>query len=184
MKPHKLRLIGITLAVLACWWCASYKSPLPSPESVIAAPSPQPNPFSPETTRACQSVIYQIVTIQQFVMDQKLSNPMAAMDEMVAEEYRIDTSKCPTDFRLATGRFVAAENSAYIHASMDKTGKAREALVAGFEILATRGLSTGKSLQSLNNYDEKIADEQKQDLANIQSAQSDLAQLAMKYGVK
>jgi hypothetical protein len=38
--------------------------------------------------------------------------------------------------------------------------------------------------RSLNGYNEKIADEQKQDLANIQSAQLDLAQMAMKYGVK
>jgi hypothetical protein len=184
MKQYRLRLIAIALAGLACWWCATSSSPLPSPRSADAAPSPRTNFVSPETTRACQSVIYQVVTIQQFVMDEKLSSPVAAMDELVAQEYRIDTSKCPTDFRMAMARFVAAENSACIHASMDNTGKAHEVLVAGMEILATHGLSAGNSLQSPDNYNEKIADEQKQDLANIQSAQLDLAQVAIKYGVK
>ena len=187
MTPHKLRLIAIALAALACWWCATSNSPLPSPRSADAAPSPRTNFVSPETTRACQSVVYQMVTIQQFVMDEKQSRtirPLAAMDELVAQEYRIDTSKCPTDFRLATMRFIMAEDSARVHAHMDRTGKADDALVAGMEILATHGLSAGKSLQSMNNYNEKIADEQKQDLANIQSALLDFAQLAMKYGVK
>jgi hypothetical protein len=184
MKSHKLRLIAVTLAAMACWWCATSNSPLPSPRSAEAAPSPRINSVSPETTRACQSVVYQMVTIQQFVMDEKLSSPAAAMDELVAQEYRIDTSKCPTDFRMATARFITTENSACIHANMDQTGNAREVLVAGMEMLATHGLSAGRSLQSLNGYNEKIADEQKQDLANIQSAQLDLAQMAMKYGVK
>ena len=76
MKPHKLRLIGITLAALACWWCRIVKSPLPSPV-IGCRPVSAAKFLLPETTRACQSVIYQIVTIQQFVMDQKLSNPMA-----------------------------------------------------------------------------------------------------------
>jgi hypothetical protein len=180
MKPHKLRLIGITLAILACWWCASKRSPLPSPESVSAAPTPQANAVSPAVSRACQSVVYQIVTIQQFVMDQKLSSPVAALDELVAEEYRIDTSKCPTDFRMAIARFVTAENSARIHAGVDKTGNACSELVAAIETITTRGMST----PSWNNTTEKIGNHQNQDLANIQSAQSDLTQLAMKYGVK
>ncbi len=184
MKPHKLRLIAIALAALSCWWCATSNSPLPSPRTADAAPSPRTNFVSPETTRACQSVVYQMVTIQQFVSDEKLPSPMAAMDELVAQEYRIDTSKCPTDFRLAVMRLVMAEDSARTRAHLDKTGKAEEALVAGMEINATHGLSTGKSLQSLNDYNEMIADQQKRDLADIQSAQKDLAQVGMKYGVK
>lgn len=112
MKPHKLRLIAIALAALSCWWCATSNSPLPSPRTADAAPSPRTNFVSPETTRACQSVVYQMVTIQQFVSDEKLPSPMAAMDELVAQEYRIDTSKCPTDFRLAVMRLVMAEDSA------------------------------------------------------------------------
>ena len=46
MKPNNLRLIGISLAVLACWWCASVKTPLPSAASVLVAPS-QVTPESP-----------------------------------------------------------------------------------------------------------------------------------------
>jgi hypothetical protein len=187
MKPHKLRLIAIACAALACLWCATSRSPLPSPLSAIAEPSPQITPVSAQTTQACQSVVYQMVTIQQLVMDEKQSRtirPLAPMDELVAQEYRINTSKCPTDFRLAVMRFVMAEDSARVHAHMDRTGNADEALVASMETVATHGLSAIKSLRSLNDYNEKIADEQKRDLANIQSALLDFAQVAMKYGVK
>jgi hypothetical protein len=184
MTPHKLRLIAIAVAAVACWWCATSSFLLPSPRSADAAPSPQANAEASETTRACQSVVYQMVAIQQFVIDEKLPSSVAAMDEMVAQEYRIDTSKCPTDFRLAIARFVTTENSARIRATTDETGNADKELVTGMEMLATHGLSSVKSLQSPNDSNDRIANEQKQDLANIQSAQTDLAQLATKYGVK
>lgn len=106
------------------------------------------------------------------------------MGELVAQESRIDTSKCPTDFRMAELRFVTAEDAMCMHTHMDKTGNAEELLDAAMGTVATKGLSAGKSLQSWNDYNEKITDEQKQDLANMQSALLDLSQVAMKYGVK
>jgi hypothetical protein len=152
-----------------------------------AAPPPQANSVSAETTQACQAVVVQLATIQRIVLEEKQSRtikPQAANDELVAQEYRIDTSKCPTDFRMAELRFVTAEDSARIHAHMDRTGKAEEILGAAVSVYATGGLAAPRSIQSWNAYNEKIADEQKQDLANIQSAFLDFAQVAMSYGVK
>jgi hypothetical protein len=177
MKSHKLRLFAIALAVLTCWWCATYKSPLPSPDSASAAASQDTNAVSAQTTQACQAVVDQMVSIQQFVMDEKLSNRVAAMDELVAQEYRIDASKCPADFRLAISRIVSAENSARMRTNTDQSGNANEAF-------ATRGPSAGKSVQSSSAYSEKIADNQNQDLSNVRSALRDFVQLATKYGVK
>jgi hypothetical protein len=152
-----------------------------------ATPSAQSHVVPAETTQACQAVLSQIVSIQQILIDEKRSGtikPLAAFDELVAQEYRIDTSKCPPDFRMAVLHFVTAEDSACTHTHMDKTGRDREFLGALAGVFVTRGVSTGKSLQSLNDYNEKIADEQKQDLANIQSAMLNLVQVSMNYGVK
>jgi len=184
MKLRNLRLIGITLAVLACWWFATSKSPLPSPVSANAEPPEQATAVSAETTQACQSVVYQIVAIQQFVMDEKLSSPFAAMDELVAQEHRIDASKCPTDFRQAMARLVSTETTARTHASMDQTGNADEALLARMEMFATQGPSTRGSVPALNDNDETFSEAQRQDLAGIRSALLNLAQMARKYGVK
>jgi hypothetical protein len=184
MKSHKLRLVAIATAILACWWCASNRSPLPSPSSADAAASRDATAAAAETTQACQAVVDRMVTIQQFVMDEKLSNRVAAMDELVAQENRIDASKCPADFRLAVSRIVTTENSARTHANADQSGNANEALLAGMEIFATRNASANKSAQSQGVYNEKITDDQNQDLANVRSALRDFVQLATKYGVK
>jgi len=157
------------------------------PPSARAAAPPQANVVPAETTQACQAVVEQMVTIQRVLVDEERSRTikrLAALDELVAQEYLIDTSKCPTDFRMAVLRFVAAEDAMCIRAHMDKTGKAEEILGAAVEIFATKGLSAGKSLQSIIGYYESVAGDQKQDLANIQSAMLDLVQAAMNYGVK
>jgi phage FluMu gp28-like protein len=106
------------------------------------------------------------------------------MDELVAQQSRIDTSKCPNDFRMAVLRYVTAEDTACIHANMDRTGKAGEVLGAAVAFFATSGLSAPRSIESMTDYQEKISDEQKQDLANIQSTMLNLVQIAMNYGVK
>lgn len=106
---------------------------------------------------------------------------MPAFDECVAQQYQIDTSSCPADFRLAVLHFVAAEDSARVHAHMDKTGQAEPALAACFEMMTPRFSSAP---QSIVNSDVKVPDEQRQDLAKIQSAGLDLVQAAMRYGVK
>jgi len=152
-----------------------------------AAPPPQSNVVPAETTQACQSVLSQIVMIQQILIDEKQSRtikPLAAFDELVAQEVRIDTSKCPTDFRMAVLRFVAAEDAMRAHLHMDRTGQAEEVLSAAAAFVANHGLSAPRSNQSLSQYHEKISDEQKRDLANIQSTMLDVVQMAMNYGVK
>jgi hypothetical protein len=123
MKTKNLRLIGIAMASGACWWCATARSPLPSPVSALAAPNARVNA---ETAHACQSVVYQMVAIQQIVKDERQSGtirPLAAMDELVGEESRIDTSKCPDDFRQAYSHFVGAEDSWRNHVYGDMIGK-------------------------------------------------------------
>lgn len=156
----------------------------PMPQTAQAATPSQASTVSPDTTQACQAVINQMVMIQRITADEMRSakgNCLAALDECVAQEYQIDTSYCPADFRMAVLRFVVAEDSARIHAHMDKSGQTEAALAACFEMMTPRFMSAPKSLVG---YDEKIADDQKQDLAKIQSAGLDLVQVAMKYGVK
>jgi hypothetical protein len=177
-------LSGCMIAVATAVFCGRESVPQ---TAQAATPPPQANVVSAETTQVCQAVVDQLATIQRIVLEEKRSRtikPQAANDELVAQEYRIDTSKCPTDFRMAELRFVTAEDSARIHAHMDRTGKAEEILGAAVSLYATGGLSAPKSIRSWNDYNEKIADEQKQDLANMQSAFLDFAQVAMSYGVK
>jgi hypothetical protein len=157
-----------------------------TPQAAQAAPPPPPvNVVPVETTQACQAVLTRIITLQQTLINGKQSGtitPLAAFDKLVAQEYQLDTSKCPTDFRMAVMRFVTAEEFARIHAHLDKTGRAEKFLGVLEGAIVTQGFSTRSSLQSSS--DEKIADEQKRDLANIQSALLNLAQVSMNYGVK
>jgi hypothetical protein len=160
---------------------------MPERAQAAVAPPQQANVVPAETTQDCQAVAAQIVAIQQTILAEKRSGQLkglAPLDVLVAQEYQIDTSKCPADFRMAVLHFVAAEDVARIHAHMDRTGRLGEALTACVEVAASRGLAIGKATQSWNAYNQKITDEQKQDLANIQSALLDFAQVAMKYGVK
>jgi hypothetical protein len=168
-------LVAVVVAVFFGQW--------PMPQQAQAAPPP----ISLETTQACHGVVEEIVTIQQTVLNERragILRGLAPLDAIVAQEFQINTSRCPSDFRMAAMRFIAAEDSARIHAHMDRTGKLGEALTAGVEVFASHGFAIGKAAQSLDAYNQKIADEQKQDLANIQATLLDLAQVAMKYGVK
>jgi phage FluMu gp28-like protein len=128
-----------------------------------------------------------MIAMRRTAMDKKRSGqvkPLTADDQLVAQEYQLDMSKCPADFQLAMFRFMMTEDTARLHAHMDRTGKAEKILGAGVEGFATHGLTTNKSVQSLISYDEKISDQQKKDLANMQAALQDVAQVATKYGVK
>ena len=57
MTSHRLRLIGIALAALACWWCATRNSPLPAPASALVAP-PQASPVSPESGQSNAAIAH------------------------------------------------------------------------------------------------------------------------------
>jgi hypothetical protein len=173
-------LLAVTIAVIG-------GRDVAPPQAQAASLSSQPNAVSPETTQACQAVVQRMVTIQQTILAEKQARQLigvAPLDVIVPEEYQIDTSKCPADFRMPVLRFVAAEDSARIHAHMDKTGRKEEFLTAGVEVLTTHWFGVGRAAKSLNDFNQKISDEQKQDFANIQAAYLDLAQVAMKYGVK
>jgi hypothetical protein len=186
MTSHKLRMVGIGLAALACWWCASRNSPVPSPASMLVAPEQAPD-VAPETTAACQSVVNQMATIRRVVNNELQSGTIkadAANDELVDQELQIDTSKCPTDFRIALLRFITSEDAARMHAHTDKTGRCDEALATGIEILATHGVASGKTLQPWNDLNQMVTDDQKQDFSNMQSAYLNFAQAAAKYDVK
>jgi hypothetical protein len=102
----------------------------------------------------------------------------------VAQEYQIDTSSCPADFRMAVLRLIAAEDAARQHAHMYTTAKQEIGLETLIGCFAGEPFVVASGVKSAVNYNQKIADEQKQDLAKIQSALLDLAQVAMKYGVK
>lgn len=101
--------------------------------------------------------------------------PMAALDECVSQERQIDNSKCPADFRIAEMRFVSAEDSLLLHAKMDSGNQSDVALKAVFDIFKHK---------SPDDYADKVSDEMKQDLDDIQSARLDLIQIALSYGVK
>jgi hypothetical protein len=130
------------------------------------------------TTQICQAVIDRLGVVQQIVGDEVASGklkPLAALDECVAQERRIDNSKCPEDFRIAEMRFVSAEDSLLRHAKMDPGNRTDLALAAVFDIVAHK---------SRFNYANWVSDEMKQDLDDIQSARRDLIQIALNYGVK
>jgi hypothetical protein len=131
------------------------------PVAQAAALSPQiaQSPaVSSETIQACQAVADRIVTIQGTNFNKNSSEyrkNWTPLDECVAQEYQIDTSKCPVDFRMAVLRFIMTEDSARIHAHMDKTGKATITLGRAVNLFAFHSLS---GQNSLINDDQKIAD--------------------------
>jgi hypothetical protein len=145
---------------------------------------PRANAVPTETTQACQDVIDQMIAMQRTSMDKKRSGsvkPMTADDQLVAQEYQLDMSKCPEDFQLALFRFMMTEDTARLHAHMDKTGNSEKVIGAVIEGVATKGFSASKSLIS---YNEKVTDQQKKDLAKIETAWQDVVKTAKKYGVK
>jgi hypothetical protein len=155
-----------------------------TPESADASPASPQNSSQP--AQACQSVIQRIMTIQQTVIAQKRAGNLAQtpIDAIVAQESQIDTSQCPQDFRTAVTHFVAAETIASFNARMDPTGRLDRALTAVLQTSATDGFAAPKALAAWDAYSQKVADDQKQDFANIQSALLDLVDVAGKYGVK
>jgi hypothetical protein len=158
-----------------------------TPESADASPSLPASPqVTPDKTQGCQAVIRQIITIQQTVISQKHSGDLLAtpFDAIVARESQIDTSQCPADFRAAMTHFVAAETIASFNARMDRTGELDRALTAIVETSATHGFAAPRALAAWDAYSQKVAEDRKQDFANIQSALVDLADVASKYGVK
>jgi hypothetical protein len=105
------------------------------PEQAQAASSQivQQPVVSAEITRACQAVAQQIVTIQRTIVNEKRARQLrglAVYDALVSQEYQVDTSNCPPDFRMTVLRFVTAEDSFRIHAHMDRTGKAEKIVAA------------------------------------------------------
>jgi hypothetical protein len=159
-----------------------------TPRSARAASSKsRANFVSPETTQACQDIIDQMIAMQRTAMDKKRSGavkPLTADDQLVAQEYQLDMSKCPADFQLALFRFMMTEDTARLHAHMDRTGKAERILGVVVEGVTPQYFAAGKSVQSLIRYNEELTDQQKRDLANMQAALKDVAQVATKYGVK
>jgi hypothetical protein len=183
MMRKSLGWIALYVCLLAVAF-AIFHGPHYAPEPAQAAVAPSEMTPAWDTTQACQAVVNQMVTIQRITADEARSAHdrfLSALDECVAQEYQIDTSNCPADFRIAALRFIAAEDSARIHAHIDKTGQAENFLAACFEVMTPRFTLSSKSL--VDN-ETRIADEQKQDFAKIQSAGLDLAQVALKYGVK
>ena len=155
-----------------------------SPQSAQAKPAPSDAAQTWNTTQACQAVINQVLMVQRITADEVRSansKCFPALDECVTQEYQIDTSNCPADFRLAVLHFTAAQDLARIHAHMDKTGQTEAALAACVELMIPRFASAPKPA-----FDAQVnlADGPKQDMAKIESAGWDLVQVAMKYGVK
>ncbi|HEY1922807.1 MAG TPA: hypothetical protein VGG44_08565 [Tepidisphaeraceae bacterium] len=140
-----------------------------------------------ETTQACQDVINQMIAMQQATLDKKRLtkiNPLTADDQLVAQEYQLDMSKCPADFQLAMFRFMMTEDTARLHAHRDKTSQAEKILAAVIEASSTRGYAAPKLIPSPGEYRDQATDQQKKDLANMVKAWRDVALIASKYGAK
>jgi hypothetical protein len=158
-----------------------------TPRSARAASSTwRWNPMS-GTTQACQAVIDQMIAMRQAAIDKKRSGkvkPLAADDQMVAQEYQLDMKKCPEDFQLTLFRFMITEDTARLHAHTDPTGNSEKILGAIIESVATHGFSARESFQITIDSDEKTADRQKKDLEKMQTALLDVEHVAKKYGAK
>jgi K+-sensing histidine kinase KdpD len=156
-----------------------------TPPAARAASSPEaPSPF--QATQACQAVADRLVTIQKSILNEKRAGELkglAPLDQLVSQEFQIDTSQCPADFSIAMLRLVMVEDATRIHMHMDRTGKTEALCAAIFPGLVTP-IAAITGAKSLLAYNQKIADEQKRDFANVQSALLNLASVSMKYGVK
>jgi hypothetical protein len=130
------------------------------------------------TTSACQAAMVQLNAAEHAADDdlkfQKLK-PLAALDECVANQHQVNTTECPPDFRMAVLRFLAAEDSLSMHVHMDVGKKGDLALRVLFDIV---------DRNSPYGYADRVSDEIKHDLAEVQSSWLDLDQEAIKYGVK
>jgi hypothetical protein len=170
MAPKPIAKAGMYVclgAAIATGWCWRI-----SPQTVEGA-----RVFS-GATEACQAVVSQFTTIQQAVLTERQSGqlrPLAALDSLVSQESRVDTSKCPPDFRMAVMRFVATEATLGRDAHMN-AGRSGDAVARFvFDILDHK---------SPYDHTDTVMAERKQDVASVQAAFLDLEQSAMRYGVK
>jgi hypothetical protein len=130
------------------------------------------------TTQACQAAMIQLNAAECVLHDDvkfQKQKPLPAFDECVAKQHQIDTTNCPPDFRMAVLRLLAAEDALSMHIHMD-VGKKSD--------LAVRVIFDTLDRKSPYAYADKVSDEIKHDLAEVQSSWLDLDQVAMKYGLK
>jgi hypothetical protein len=198
--PQTARLkVGIAMNRKSIGWTAlsiclaavsltSFGGKEESPQSAQAAtPSPERIAIPAQTAQACQAVTDQLLIIHRVnvaEVNAKAQQPLAALDELVSLQSRIDKSACPADFRLALVRFIAAENAARIHARLNKSGLSDAFFAAGVECIAADGLSAFRNTKPPNAASPIILQREKQDFAAIQSTFLDFARIAIKYGVK
>jgi hypothetical protein len=143
--------------------------------------------ISPQTTQACQAVTDQVFIIHRVnvaEVNAKTLKPVAALDELVSLQSRIDKSECPADFRTALVRFIGAENAARIHAHLNKTDLSEAFFAASEQCIASRGLSAFSGANSSGAGNRMTLGREQQDSANIQSAFAEFSKIAIKYGVK
>lgn len=124
-------------------------------------------------TQACQAVINRMSQLRHNALAAKESGgmtPMAAVDYCIAGEAQIDISRCPSDFRLAVARYIAAENSLSADARINAGRQANDAMAILMHTYAH---------ESVNSYG--APEELQGDLTNLQNAQNHLDLMAAKY---
>jgi len=174
---HKIELIccvGIAANLLAIFGI-DQQSPRAAHASHIYEPPVQRQTI--QNVPPCQSVINQIVEIARQENSQTnltSSQPLGGIDRCIAREERIDTSKCPSDFRDAESRFLDAERALGHDAHADSFSEPEAVRRAFFAVYCHR--SPYDSL-------EKMSDTIKRDIDNFQSATFDLIQCSANNGV-
>ena len=122
-------------------------------------------------------MIDQIVSIardESANTNQSAAESLAAIDQCVKQGQRIDTTRCPADFKMAESRFLAAEQSLCRDAHEDSRTDPDVVQRAFFDVYAHR-----------SPYDtlDRMSDRVKRDLDAFQIATFDLIQVSASYGV-
>jgi hypothetical protein len=174
-------VVAVALAVFA-----NRATTPPAAEAAASSPRATPRASSEQATLACQAVADKLATIQQGIVDEQrkgLLQGLAALDQLTDMEFQIDTSQCPADFRKAMLQYVMVEDAARIHAHADNSGRA-QVVFSGLVATLANPLAAVAGARSVEAYDEQVDQQQQRDLASLQSAMTNLEQVAKKYGVK
>jgi hypothetical protein len=168
-----IRFIGWT-AVLVCVFSvmmAVIGSNQATPQSASGYSVPM---WQNSQAQACQKVMNRLDSLQRNALAANESGrmtPMAAVDNCVARQAQIDISKCPSDFRMAVARYIAAENTLTMDARMNSGNQAGQTMDTLMRVYGR---------QPMNSFG-NAPEEMRGDLANFQSAARQLNQMAAKY---
>jgi hypothetical protein len=176
-----IRIVGWA-AVVACIFSvaiAVLNGGQPAPQSASAASFSLPNPaWQNQATQPCQTVMNRIAYLQRSALTAQKTgriNPVTTIDDCIAQQAKINVSRCPSDFRYAVARYIAAENTISLDARMNEGGQATSALAVMMRVYAH---------QSPDSYGKFTSEQVQSDVTNLQDAARQLDRMAERYCVR